>query len=526
MWNFSLLYPDDPASPFQLPPQAVNDLSLDFLLDHLCKKPKEREQLKNIIFEMPADARTILYRREIFQDLLSAEGLSETFSDIFDAMEFYGTDRGIGRDRNATMWDFLCRLKDLENYCSAILKIKDCLDAHTFRSEGMRKLKEHIDGIYQDSGFRELKKDIEEACSEVASVKSMTLGVNFDASMSPVSIGILSMNEQPIREQGVLERYLKFHKKNEELTMLSTSKKPDSDEAQLMNNMVRLLERMLPKVVRTLSSTLNRHVDRSGEAFVKLADEFLFYRKFIEFAKKLQAIGMPVCFPKLPGERIALERFYNPKLALAKAEGLIDHDIVTNDLSFDSTDRMMILTGPNRGGKTVFTQGVGLAFYLNQLGVFAPGTGGELPVLDGIYTHFPADENSTLSLGRLGEEAKRFSDIIAVATEKSLILFNESFSTTSHQESLYIAKDVLRFLLVKGPMVIFNTHMHELGEEAERLTDGIPAICRAFSAVMGADKSERSYRIELKKPDGQSFARDIAKKYGITFEQLIAGEDL
>jgi len=523
MWDFSLLYPSEGKKSFELPPQAVNDLSLDFFLEHLCPKAKEREELRPIVLSMPVDRETVLYRREIFRDLLEADGLCDTFSDIFDAMEFYGTDRSIGKEKNATMWDFLCRLKDLENYCSDILNIKACLDGHSFSSAGMRKLKEHIDGIYEDSGFTELKADIEDACREVASVKSMTLGVNFNASMAPESIGIISLNERPIREQGILERYLKFHKKSEELTMLSTNKKPDSDEMQLMNNMVRLLERMMPKVVRTIAATLNRHVDRSGEAFVKLADEFLFYRKFIEFSKKLKEMDMPFCFPELSGDGIRLKEFYNPKLALAKAEGLIDHDIVTNDLDFPKENRLMILTGPNRGGKTVFTQGLGLCFYLCQQGVCVPGTEGALPVTDGIFTHFPADENSTLSLGRLGEEAKRFGDICAKATEHSLLLFNESFSTTSHQESLYIAEDVLRFLLVKGPVSVFNTHMHELGEAADRLSGEETARVRAFSAVMGSEGGERSYKVEIKKPDGLSFARDIAKKYGITFEQLMEG---
>lgn len=524
MWNFSLLYPGSEARTFALPPQAVNDLSLDFLLEHLCPKAAEREMLRPVLLSLPVDTETVHYRRSIFEDLSEAGGLCESFADIFDAMEFYGTDRNIGREKNATMWDFLCRLKDLENYCTAILKIRDCLAEHVFRSEGMKKLQSHIEDIYRDSGFRELQADIEEACSEVSSVKSMTLGVNFDESMLPQSIGIVSMNTFPIREQGVLERYLKFHKKSEELTMLSTSKKPDSDELQLMSNMVRLLERMLPKVVKTLSSTLNRHVDRSGEAFVKLKDEFLFYRKFIELRRKTESTGLSVCFPEIGGGGIRIDGFYNPKLALARAEGLIDHEIVTNDLRFDEKDRVMILTGPNRGGKTVFTQGLGLCFYLCQQGVFVPGSRAELPLTDGIFTHFPADENSTLSLGRLGEEASRFGDICTKATEKSLLLFNESFSTTSHQESLYIAGDVLRFLLVKGCLVVFNTHMHELGEDAEKFSETPEAKGRAFSAVMGSEGGERSYRVERKRPDGQSFARDIAKKYGITFEQLMESE--
>ena len=54
---------------------------------------------------------------------------------------------------------------------------------------------------------------------------------------------------------------------------------------------------------------------------------------------------------------------------------------------------------------------------------------------DNIFTHFPADENQTVNLGRLGEESKRISEIFSLATDKSLLLFNESLATTSFTES-------------------------------------------------------------------------------------------
>lgn len=67
----------------------------------------------------------------------------------------------------------------------------------------------------------------------------------------------------------------------------------------------------------------------------------------------------------------------------------------------------------------------------------------------GIYTHFPADEDKTLDLGRLGEECKRFKAIYEEADSRSLLLMNESFSTTSFEEGYYIAKDSVRAILHK-----------------------------------------------------------------------------
>ena len=125
----------------------------------------------------------------------------------------------------------------------------------------------------------------------------------------------------------------------------------------------------------------------------------------------------------------------------------------------------------------------------------------------------------TMALGRLGEEAQRFKEICVRATPKSLLLFNESFATTSHTESLYIATDALRYICCLGTRTCFNTHMHELADNSEELSNSEKAVCKAVSVVMGCE-GEDSYKIFFKKPDGRSYAHRIAQKYGITFEQL------
>lgn len=110
---------------------------------------------------------------------------------------------------------------------------------------------------------------------------------------------------------------------------------------------------------------------------------------------------------------------------------------------------MYILTGANRGGKTTITQAVGQLFVLAQGGIYIPGKAFTFSPVTGIYTHFPADEDKTLDLGRLGEECKRFKAIYEEADSRSLLLMNESFSTTSFEEGYYIAKDSVRAIYIR-----------------------------------------------------------------------------
>lgn len=203
--------------------------------------------------------------------------------------------------------------------------------------------------------------------------------------------------------------------------------------------------------------------------------------------------------------------FYNLKLAAAVAEK--QETIVKNDLDFDRAHLVYVLTGANRGGKTTVTQAVGLLFALAQGGIYVPADSFALHPVDCIYTHFPADEDKTMDLGRLGEECRRFRGIYTDSTADSLLLLNETFSTTSFEEGYFIAKDAVRAILEKGIRTIYNTHMHKLAFDLEELNRSYDSV-KAVSLIVKADGGKRSFQIEMAPPEGISYAGDIAKNTG------------
>ena len=190
--------------------------------------------------------------------------------------------------------------------------------------------------------------------------------------------------------------------------------------------------------------------------------------------------------------------FYNMKLAAAVSEK--QETIVTNDLDFDKAHLVYVLTGANRGGKTTVTQAVGLLFALAQGGIFVPADSFVFQPADCIYTHFPADEDKTMDLGRLGEECRRFRQIYSDSTKNSLLLLNETFSTTSFEEGYFIAKDAVRAILSKGVRTIYNTHMHKLAFELEELNRPYDAV-KAVSLIVKADGGNRSFKIAMAPPE-------------------------
>ena len=259
-----------------------------------------------------------------------------------------------------------------------------------------------------------------------------------------------------------------------------------------------------------------------------LIPELMYYIRWAEYIENLGSKGAvftkPVIHKTENGNGgkfdycMKARGVYNIKLVAFDTEET--GNIVKNNLDFDEEHRVYILTGANRGGKTTITQTIGQLFVLAQGGIYIPGDGFEFTPVDCIYTHFPADEDKTLDLGRLGEECKRFKEIFESAESRSLMLLNETFSTTSFEEGYYIAKDSVRAILHKGIRTIYNTHMHKLAFDIDDM-NGEDISGKAYSLIVHNDDSKRSYKVEIAPPAGKSYASDIAKMYGVTYDMLV-----
>jgi DNA mismatch repair ATPase MutS len=146
-----------------------------------------------------------------------------------------------------------------------------------------------------------------------------------------------------------------------------------------------------------------------------------------------------------------------------------------------------------------------------------PAESAKISPVDCIYTHF-AGNYSTLDKGRLGEECGRLNDILNNITEYSLVLFDETLSSTGAFEGSYIAAEVVEGLTFFGCRCIYATHMHELaslvGEINARTEKKIDTL------IAGMEEGKRSFKIRRAKPDGKSYAKDIAEKYDISLEKI------
>ena len=532
MQEFSLLYPQGVTPDCKtLSDEAINDLSLELICEKLADDTFEHNIIKNIMIKIERNPAVIKYRTDIFDDIIHFPKLRERIKELLEQLAFLKEmERSLKDTAAAPIWQLVNRLNELEIYINCISGINDALSQNNIKSDGLKLLKDYVSSVYEESGFEYLKEDIKGLVNEVREIKSVSVGVNLDNLMRPVEVGIVSINTEPFTKTPLLSRFLDFATKENQLeqgasfhgmTKFHTVGKI-AGEDPFTSNLTKVMTEMLGLTVKRLKSKLSKYTNVSGYNLTKLIPEFLFYIRWADYIGKMQELHIQFCKPVIiPREKREMHAkgLYNFKLAMQKVEGK-KIDIIANDIDFDADHRIYIMTGPNRGGKTTMTQAVGLVFLLAQFGIYVPCESVELSPVDNIYTHFPADENKTVDLGRLGEESQRMSEIFSQATNESLLLFNESLATTSFEEGLYIAKDVVNALRFLGPRTIFNTHMHELAMNLDEVNTKIEGDSKVASLITGIHEGKRSYKIFLAPPEGVSYAQDIAKKYGVTFDQL------
>ena len=525
----SLLYPSEESYEFHLDKNNLPNVT-----ETVCEELGLIEifDLRNASLTdfFTSDPEVIRYRQKTIDDMIRNPELKETLAAINPILDDIQELRRLDRDRGSSSADsYLYSITEVELYVSCIdtlsrgfSKVKDRLKSPAFTS-----LADFIERLSASEYYVDLNKKLNDLSSRVREVHSITIGVNLDRELRPCSAGIISVNSEEFKSGKMLDKILRFSFKNDAFTCiadLSPFGKGQSDNKReaLIGAFNSAIEDVFRSSVKGWRAIVGDYVLENTDFLLKLLPEIEFVSRASTLISELnEKQGCSVCTPTIAEakERVFTAKgLYNPRVALA-----IDDEIVTNDLDFDEKAKIYVLTGPNRGGKSVITVATGAAQAFMQLGLPVPAKSATISPVDGIFTHFPEGADDTIDKGRLGEECARLKEIFDSVSSESLILLDESLSSTGAYEAAYIASEILTGFAVIGCRGIFSTHLHELAasipeiNERSRERGGISID----TLVAGIEDGKRSFKIHRMKPDGKSYARDIAEKYGLTFDTLI-----
>jgi len=181
--------------------------------------------------------------------------------------------------------------------------------------------------------------------------------------------------------------------------------------------------------------------------------------------------------------------------------------IVPIDVELDRNG--MIITGPNTGGKTVSLKSIGLAFFMAHSALPVLALNAEIPFIEEIYTDIGDQQDISQNLSTFSAHLLNLKNILENVDEKSLVLIDELGTGTDPIEGAALSKAILKYLLMKGPIIFATSHLSEIKTfslEEEKLL--------AASMSFDIETLKPTYKLMIGVP-GASHAIEIAERLGI-----------
>ncbi len=265
----------------------------------------------------------------------------------------------------------------------------------------------------------------------------------------------------------------------------------EAAEQHEIDRILRWLSRQVAEGAETILSTLE------GMAAVDLA---LAKARLAAFMGATRPRICDIADPKK--RRLALNKARHPLLPAL--------EVVPLDLVLGGDFRVLVITGPNTGGKTVALKTVGLLALMTQAGLFIPADeGSELPIFDAIYADIGDEQSIEQSLSTFSSHIVRVIAALNGVTDRSLVLLDELGAGTDPEEGSALARAIINQLLAVGCLAIGTTHYSEL----KTFAYSTPGVENA-SVEFDVETLSPTYRLEIGLP-GRSNALAIASRLGM-----------
>ena len=204
-------------------------------------------------------------------------------------------------------------------------------------------------------------------------------------------------------------------------------------------------------------------------------------------------------------------------------EMMKDPKYVSNNLYLDDQENILLITGPNMGGKSTFMRQTALIVIMAQIGCYVPASSCQIPVFDKIFTRIGASDDILSGQSTFMVEMNEANRALQQATDHSLILFDEIGRGTSTYDGMSLAQAMIEYIAsVIHAKTLFSTHYHELTSLAESV-----GCVRNVHAAVKEEDNQVTFLYKIKKgPAQQSYGINVARLAGLPGSVLERAVDI
>lgn len=483
-------------------PEFFIDLNLDQIVAAVTASKGEYD-LKPF-FHLPLrDVDDIAFRHEVMRDLEKPGLLAgiRAFEEAMSKMrEHLVLAEKLHYRRQKERWF----LDAIGIYCAATVRLAEHLSASRPVSRALSALRDYLNSYVASDGFGSLLDQTKRLAADLAAI-------HYSVLIKDLYVQVRRHDGEMDHSAQVASTFEKFKQSNPQDYKFNLIDSADMNhvEAAVLDQVAKLHPELFAELERYYTS----RAGFADPAIVRFDREIQFYIAYLDHIAPLKEAGLNFCYPQVT--RASKEVYDYEGFDLALAGKLIAERAtpVCNDFHLKERERIVIVSGPNQGGKTTFARTFGQLHYLASLGCPVPGTRARLYLFDRLFTHFEREENVSRLQGKLQDDLIRVHRILERATPDSIIIMNEIFTSTTLRDAIALSKKIVAKIMTLDLLCVWVTFVDELASLGAQTVSMV-------STVVPGNPALRTYRILRRPADGLAYAMSIAEKYRLTYRML------
>ena len=485
-------------------PAVLADLNLNQIVDAITAD-RDEYNLKPYFYKPLRDVETIHYRHGVLRDLEheSVRGSLCSFAEKMREMRHHHSqaEQLYYKYQKHSLF-----LDAVETYCSAVTQLTHELLHANIGSRGFIALRGYLAAYVESGEFRVLVIETRKLRADLADIR-------YSLHISGKRVTVRKYDNELDYGADVLETFNKFSQQAAKDYHFRYNAPLEMN--QLEAAVLDLVARLFPKVFSFMQGYFERNSDYLNQTIARFDREVQFYIACHDYIRRFTLAGLPFCYPEVTDQ--SKEVYGNGVFDLALAEKLSRErsSVVPNDFYLRDPERILVVSGPNQGGKTTFARIFGQLHYLASIGCPVPAAAARLFLFDQIFTHFEKEEDIHELSSKLEDELRRMRRILENATPDSILIMNESFLSTTLDDALRLSKEIMHRIVQLDMLCVSVTFLDELATFC-------PTTVSMVSMVDPKDPTLRTFQLIRTPANGLAYAAAIAQKYRLTHGDIKA----